>query len=53
VTSRSSQVASLKRTAKRLFVLGGGTGLLRAYRRGDALVLTYHNIIPDGVAPTG
>ena len=34
-------------------MLGGGTGLLRAYRRGDALVLTYHNVIPDGVAPTG
>ena len=34
-------------------MLGGFTELLRVYRRGDALVLTYHNIIPDGVAPTG
>jgi peptidoglycan/xylan/chitin deacetylase (PgdA/CDA1 family) len=43
----------LKRAAKRLLVLGGATELLRLYRRRDALVLAYHNIVPDGVPPSG
>jgi peptidoglycan/xylan/chitin deacetylase (PgdA/CDA1 family) len=45
--------AAAKRVAQRLLVVAGAPALLRSYRRDDALVLAYHNIVPDHVPPAG
>ncbi len=42
-----------KRVAERLLVGSGITGLARIAYRQRVLVLAYHNIVPDDLAPTG
>jgi peptidoglycan/xylan/chitin deacetylase (PgdA/CDA1 family) len=44
---------AIKAGASRLLVLGGAPALLRLGRRQDALVLAYHNIVPDDAPPSG
>lgn len=43
----------VKRVAERSLVALGGPRLIRAARRGDDVVLAYHNVVPDGEAPGG
>jgi peptidoglycan/xylan/chitin deacetylase (PgdA/CDA1 family) len=43
----------IKAGASRLLVLGGAPALLRLGRRRDALVLAYHNIVPDDAPACG
>jgi peptidoglycan/xylan/chitin deacetylase (PgdA/CDA1 family) len=43
----------MKAAAERLLVAAGAPALLRLLRRPDALVLAYHNILPDGAPPAG
>lgn len=43
----------LKRPAEYLLAHGGPAHLLRTWKRGELLVLAYHNIIPDGTRSPG
>lgn len=43
----------LKSTIEHGALWSGVPGIMRAQRRGDALVLAYHNIVPDGAVATG
>src|SRR5207253_4854215 len=45
--------SALKAVVEGLLAHGGAATLARAARRGGALVLAYHNILPDGVPATG
>jgi peptidoglycan/xylan/chitin deacetylase (PgdA/CDA1 family) len=45
--------AALKRVAERSLTAGGVAAAARALRRGDALVLAYHGILPHGTPPGG
>jgi peptidoglycan/xylan/chitin deacetylase (PgdA/CDA1 family) len=44
---------AIKAAGSRLLVLGGAPALLRLGRRHDALVLVYHNVVPDDAPPGG
>jgi peptidoglycan/xylan/chitin deacetylase (PgdA/CDA1 family) len=44
---------ALKGAVERLLVHGGPASIARATMRGRALVLAYHNVLPDGAEPCG
>ncbi len=43
----------MKSTIEYVTLWSGVTRAMRASRRGEALVLAYHNIVPDGIEPSG
>jgi peptidoglycan/xylan/chitin deacetylase (PgdA/CDA1 family) len=45
--------ASLKRMAEQVLAYGGASALSRTVHRRDGIVLSYHNIVPDGAPPRG
>lgn len=45
--------ALLKTTAELVLAHGGASHVARSFRREQALVLSYHNIVPDGSRPVG
>lgn len=45
--------ALFKALAERSLVAAGAPALLRSVRGGDAVILNYHNVVPDGAPPGG